>query len=243
MKTDTQELQAVAQAAAPRMDFYTPIHKALRAFMADTLTAVGRMDCGDDLEFAQVTQRVIELMDICRSHLQHENDFKHTAMEARAPGSAGVVAQEHVEHEHHIAHLAASVERLRALPAGARPAAAAQLYRELAGFIAENFLHMNFEETRHNAVLWAHYSDAELMEIHDALVASIPPDEMMLVLRWMVPFLNPAERAGVLQGMRANAPAPVFQAVLDTVRPHLTDREWEKLARALDLAPVPGLVA
>jgi hypothetical protein len=31
--------------------------------------------------------------------------------------------------------------------------------------------------------------------------------------------------------------------LLDTVRPHLTEREWEKLARSLNLAPVPGLVA
>jgi hypothetical protein len=37
----------------------------------------------------------------------------------------------------------------------------------------------------------------------------------------------------LLQGMRAHAPAPVFQAVIETVRPHLTAREWDKLAAAL----------
>jgi hypothetical protein len=41
------------------------------------------------------------------------------------------------------------------------------------------------------------------------------------------------ERAGMLLGMKANAPAPAFQAALETVRPHLTQREWEKLELAL----------
>ena len=242
MKIDKQEMREVAGAAAPRVDMYGPIHKALRAFMTDTLLALGRMDTADELEFAQCTQRVVELLDFCRSHLAHENEFVHTAMEARSPGSAGRIAHEHEEHVAHIDRLARAVEHLRGVPAAARDAVTAQLYRDLAGFIAENFLHMNFEESRHNAVLWAHFSDAELGAIHDALVASIPPQEMMYALRWMVPFMNPAERAGMLQGMREHAPAPAFQAALDTVRPHLTTREWEKLARALGIAPAPGLV-
>jgi hypothetical protein len=243
MNIDSQELREVAAAVAqPRVDMYAGIHKALRALMADTLLAVGRMDPADDLELIQTTQRVVELLEFCRSHLAHENAFVHTAIEARAAGGSAVIAHEHDEHEEHIARLQQSVEALRALPAGGRFGAALALYRELSLFIAGNFQHMHVEETAHNAILWARYTDAELEAIHGALVASIPPAEMMFTLRWLVPFMNPTERAGMLQGMKANAPAPAFQAALDTVRPHLTQREWEKLARALDLAPVPGLV-
>jgi iron-sulfur cluster repair protein YtfE (RIC family) len=236
MKIDTKEIQAVAATEAPRMDMYVGIHKAIRALMADTLLAVGRMDADDELEVAQTTQRVLELLEFCRSHLQHENDFVHTAMEARAPGSTAVIAGEHEEHVRHIDELAQAVAALRALAARSRDAAVLALYRQLSLFIAGNFQHMHVEETAHNAVLWARYTDAELEAIHHALVASIPPQEMMYVVRWMVPFMNPAERAGMLQGMRANAPAPAFQAALDTVRPHLTAREWDKLAQALGLA-------
>ena len=46
-----QEPQAAL--AAPRLDLYQGIHKAMRAFMADTLLAVGRMDADDALELAQ----------------------------------------------------------------------------------------------------------------------------------------------------------------------------------------------
>ena len=237
MNIDQRELRQVAQAAAPRVDMYAGIHKALRALMADTLLAVGRMDSEDALERAQVTQRVLELLDFCRSHLRHENDFIHPALEARAPGASGKIAHEHEEHLQAIVALADQATALLQCEPAARPAAALALYRALSLFIAHNFEHMHVEETAHNAVLWARYTDAELIDLHNALVASIPPDEMMYVLRWMVPFMNPAERAAMLGDMRDHAPAPAFAAALEVVRPHLGEREWAKLGRDLGLAP------
>ena len=236
MNIDQRELRHVAEAAAPRVDLYAGIHKALRALMADTLLAVGRMDSDDALERAQVTQRVLELLDFCRSHLRHENDYLHPALEARAPGASGKIAHEHEEHLQAIVALANQTTALLQCEPAARPAAALALYRALSLFIAHNFEHMHVEETAHNAVLWARYTDAELIGIHNALVASIPPDEMMYVLRWMAPFMNPAERAAMLGDMRAHAPAPAFAAALDVVRPHLSEREWAKLGRDLGLA-------
>lgn len=236
MKIDQKEMQQIAAGPAARMDMYGGIHKALRALMADTLLAVGRMDVQDALELAQGTERVMQLLDICASHLKHENEFVHAAIEARAPGASERIAHEHEDHERSIEALGAAVAALRACPATQRPAAVQSLYANLALFIADNFRHMHVEETAHNAVLWARYTDAELVEIHDRLVASIPPAEMMMIARWMVPFMNPEERVGVLSGVRQNAPAPAFHAILDTVRPHLSENEWGKLARALEIA-------
>jgi hypothetical protein len=235
MNIDPQEMRQVAQAAAPRVDLYAGIHKALRALMADTLLNLGRADADDALELAEATQRVMQLLDFCRAHLHHENEFVHAAIEARAPGASGQIAHEHREHEEEIGRLAAQATALLDAEPPARADGTLALYRGLALFIAHNFEHMHVEETAHNAVLWARYTDAELMEIHNALVASIPPEEMMFTLRWLVPFMNPAERAAMMADMRAHAPAPAFAAALEVVRPHLREREWEKLAASLGL--------
>jgi hypothetical protein len=243
MQIDTRELQQLALAQAPRFDMYSGIHKALRALMADTLLAVGRMDCDDALERASVTERVLQLLEFCASHLQHENAFVHAAMEERAPGASEAIAHEHEQHLRHVAYLGDVVAVVRGCPGEQRPQAVQALYRELALFIADNFQHMNVEETAHNAVLWSRYTDAELVAIHDRLVASIPPEEMMFTARWLVPFMNPAERAMMLADIQAKAPAPAFQAILDTVQPHLSQQEWAKLVRALGLPAVAGLVA
>jgi hypothetical protein len=241
MKIDPTELAQLA-AAQPRLDLYGSIHKALRAFMTDTLLALGRVDVEDEQALADATARVTALMDFCVAHLEHENRFVHTAMEARAPGASAAVAHDHEEHLHETAQLRAAAAALQAAAPAVRPAFAHQLYRALAVFVADNFRHMHVEETAHNAVLWARYTDAELTALHDALVASIPPEQMMGVMRWMVPALTPAERLGLLTDMRAKAPPPAFDAVLAMVRDQLPTTDWAKLARGLGLPPVPGLV-
>lgn len=243
MHITSQEMQHVAAAQdAPRFDMYGPIHKAARAFMADTLLAVGRMDVNDEADLVRGLQRVFDLLEFCHQHLQHENGFIHPAMEARAPGSSAHIGAEHAEHVAHIERLGALAGQVLRSQPGARPAAALALYHALSAFIAHNLEHMLEEEHEHNAVLQAHYDDAELLRIHEALVASIPPAEMMVVLRWMLPFMNPAERTAMMADMQAHAPAPAFQAALDVARPHLDEAGWAKLMRSLGLAAVAGLV-
>jgi len=238
----SQPLQAAraTPSATPRLDLYAPIHKALRSYMSDTLGRIGRMDVADAAELRHTLQQFDALMALCASHVQHENEFMHPAIEACQPAGSARIAHEHDEHLQSIAELRDEAAALRAAPAAARAALAARLYRHLALFVAANFQHMHIEETAHNALLWAHYSDAELMQLHGRLVASIDPRELLLVSRWMVPALNPAERAAVVGGMKADAPPEAFLAMLAQIRPHLDDKAWDSLARAVGVAPQPG---
>jgi quercetin dioxygenase-like cupin family protein len=225
---------APGAATAPRVDLYGPIHKALRSMMADTLLRVGRLDTDDAQELAATLTRAVELFEACRQHVAKENKYVHSAIEARQPGASERIAGEHVGHLDAIAALEADVAALQALPTAG---AAARLYSRLARFVAENFEHMHIEETQHNAVLWASYSDAELLQIDQRILAAIEPAEMTQVLRWMVPAMNPAERAAMLGGMQQQLPPEAMRDVLDLVRPQLDDTGWAKLARALN---IPG---
>ena len=162
----------------------------------------------------------------------------HPAIEARCPGTTERIGDEHAEHLDAMAALEAEAAALRALPSAG---AALRLYRHLARFVGENFLHMHVEESAHNSALWAAYSDAELLEIHQRILASIDPAEMALVLRWMVPAMSPAERAALLGEMQTQMPPEAMRCVLEIVRPHLDDSAWGKLAHALHLPIAPGL--
>lgn len=213
-----------------RYDIYAFIHKGLRAFMAHTLVRVGRLDPHDADEVAEVGAEVRALLDVCRSHLEHENDFVHAAMQARAPGSCAPAAD---EHEHHLEAIAALLQLLARVPGSTDGAQA--LYRALSAFVAENFEHMQHEETEHNAVLWAHYRDEEIMDIEHRIVASLRPEESQVTMRWMLPHLTPAERAAMLGGMRQGAPAEAFDGMLSMIRPLLGGRDWRKLSLALGL--------
>lgn len=230
-------------ATAPaRLDMYVGIHKALRHFMTDTLHRVGRMDPADATDLARTLGQFEDLMALCLNHIHHENDFVHAAIEARQPRGASRTADDHLEHFEHIDALRTEARALAQAAPADRPAMALRLYRHLAMFVADNFQHMNVEETANNATLWAHYSDDELMDLHHRILASLPPAETIEVSRWMIPASNPAERAQILGGMKAGAPAAAFQAVLDAVRPHLDDGAWGQLARAIGVPQQPGLV-
>lgn len=218
-----------------RYDIYAPIHKALRLFMTDTLACLGRLDLDDPQDLSAGLARLDALLDAAVCHLQHENEFVHPAIEARRSGASERIAGEHREHLDAIATLRMAAGVLRAEPS---PAAAHRLYRQLAAFVAENFEHMDVEETRHNQALWAAYDDAELQAIEGRILASIDAQEMSLWLRWMLPAFSPAERAQLIAGLPPEARAPV----LAEARERLDDAAWAKLCRALGTVPVPGLV-
>lgn len=224
-----------ATLAPARMDMYAGIHKALRLMMTRTLCTVGSTDPGSDDEVQATLALVERLMVVCEVHLKDENDFVHPALERAQPGSAARIAAEHVHHVEAITDL----RDLAAMVADCRPALRAtaldRLYRALALFVADNLQHMDYEQTAHNAVLWRHYSDAELMAIEAALVASIPPQAMMEALHWFLPALNAPERAGMLSGMRQGMPAEAFGAVLAIAERTLSPADHAKLCRAIGL--------
>ena len=211
---------------ARRFDIYAPIHKALRLFMTDTLRELSRLDLDDPQDFVAGLDQLDALLDAARCHLQHENDFIHPAIEARKSGASDRIAAEHREHLDAIATLSSQAAALRAAP---EPAAAHRLYRQLAGFIAENFEHMDVEETRHNQSLWASYEDAEIRAIEGRILASIGPQEMSLWLHWMISAFNPRQRAQLIAGL----PEAVQASVLATARSLLDDADWAKLCKAL----------
>jgi iron-sulfur cluster repair protein YtfE (RIC family) len=249
MSTIDIEARTTSAATAPaeRHEPYQPIHKALRAFMARVLVDLGRLDIGDADECRATLGQAASLLALMASHLDHEECFVHPALEALQRGSSARVEEEHGAHRATIEALTAEVQALlascTAAPVAARAGSdALRLYRHFALFMAENIEHMHHEETVLHAALCAGYSDAQLRAIDARIVASVSPAEMMLVLRWMLPSMTPAQRAGMLGEMQNQAPPEVMRAVLDLAQAALDAPGWTKLARALGLPPVPGLV-
>jgi hypothetical protein len=210
-----------------RHDIYARIHKGLRAFLSDTLVALGRMDPLDACDVRDTLARLDEVLAFCEAHLEAEDAFVHPALESRSPGAALARITEHVAHVRDIGDLRMLARQLAAEPsvAGARA-----LYRRFAAFVAENLLHMEQEEQGNNAALWALFSDPEIRAIEARIVASHAPAQTMHALRWMLPSVHHGERLFVLEGLR-QAPPPVLQGALGLARVHLRAADVAKLER------------
>lgn len=233
---------APATASVGRVDLYAGIHKALRLMLCRVLTRVGATDPTADGEVDAALDQVGRLLGLCELHLHDENTFVHPALERARPGSAARIAAEHDHHAEAIADLRDLAGLVADSRGAARGAALDRLYRALALFVADNFQHMQIEETAHNAVLWAAYGDAELLAIEQAIVASIPPAAMAEALHAFFPALHAGERVAMLEGMRREMPPVPFAHVLEIARATLGADAHARLLRGLGLPVVPGLM-
>lgn len=244
MKIDSAELQRISSVVSMgRLHLYTTIHKALRARMAQVLVGVGQMDAGDDCHCREVVADVEELLYVMHGHLETENAFLHPAIEARHPGALTEIVADHAAQEGVIARLRQHAQAILVLSGEERSAFCLNFYRELAEFIADNLTHMQEEEHKNQQLLWSAYSDAELHELHGAILASLPPEKMVVILPWMISAISHAERVPMLQEMRATAPVPAFSAALECARSCLAEREWKKLCGALGVTVASAPVA
>ena len=233
MSAVLKEVESASVAPSPRHNIYSVIHKALRAFMTDTLLKIGRMDVGDDGERCETMTQLRGLLALCGSHLEHENDFVHPALEQARPNGAARTDAEHRHHELAIAGLQSELERFESASPERRPQQAKSLYLSLSAFIAENFAHMITEEVENHATLVEAYDEAEVLALEQRLVASLSPEEKFTAMSWMIPHINASERAFLLGGLRRRAPREVFEAVLGLARDSLSQRDFYKLERVL----------
>lgn len=218
-----------SSSALPRYDLYKNIHKALRALMADTLVAVGKLDVRDAAQLSATVRQAEDLLALAQKHLEHEDDLLHPAILAAMPTAELVSVSDHVHHERTIRELEDILGELNGAPEASRDALCADLYAKLCTFVGDNLLHMRLEETVNNEALWAAYSDAEILALEERILAKVSRDEMQLSLRWMVPAMTPIERSEFVRRARATLPKQAFDNLLEYIRSLLECTEWQKL--------------
>ena len=111
-----------------------------------------------------------------------------------------------------------------------------QLYLDLAAFASSYLAHQDFEERALMPALFGAVGFEAVLGIHQAIVGAIPPEEMVRSLAVMLPAMNLDDRVELLGGMRAGAPAEVFQGVWSLAGSVLAPADHAALATRLDLS-------
>lgn len=207
--------------------------------MGAALLQLGRLDLNDEQEVRGASDALLGLVDWLEQHLHIEETFVHRALEERRQDPLLLTLRR--DHEHHQrafallrADAAGLVAGLRE-PMTTRRARARHLYLAFSRFVAENFSHMAEEETDMNLLLWESFTDAELLGIYQAILASERPEQLDMGMLWLLPAISPDDRVAVVGGARALLPAPVFDRLSRRLRSALSERDYEKLASALGL--------
>ena len=215
----------------PRADLYGSIHKAIRARLFDLCVELARCNFANrgDANIALETYR--RTVGFLREHHEHEDRFIEPILAPIGKDLVTTLAAQHATADAALGELdvlAAALEQ----PGDPRAAGAALLAR-YQRFLIDYLQHMAHEEHVAMPALLERYSDAELNAVRGRVQASIPLPRFQEWLAIMLPALNFDERLGMLAGMKAAAPPPVFEAASNVAARVLGTTQWDALRAQL----------
>jgi hypothetical protein len=217
-------------------DLYRDVHKGIRAELFAIVSEAGRLDPSNRAARAALADHVRMVSELLVSHAEHEDSAVQPALEVHLPDLAERIEKDHTKLDRRIAGFV----DLAAAAADATPVdqtvRAHQLYLELASFTSVYLEHQDVEERVVMPALDAAVGPEAVLQIHGAIVGSIPPAEMATSLAIMLPAMNVDGRAELLGGMQANAPAEVFQGVWGLAGSVLTPVDLDAVGVRLGLA-------
>lgn len=229
-QTESAEFELVSY------DFYKDIHKGIRGELFRVTALAGNLDPGERCARAQLAERVNTLFDLLVAHAQHEDDFVQPHVVTYAPFYAEVIAADHERLEDQMVDIRGRVERAATAPSAEQAGRVRHCYWDLAAFTSAYLEHQDFEERRVMPALDAVMDTDELIAIDQAIVASIPPDQLAVGLGLMLPAMNIDDRAAMLGGMQAGAPPEVFAGVWALAGSMLTPADYRALGARLGIA-------
>lgn len=218
LSVETAALDAV------EFDIYRDIHKGIRNELFAVTSEVGSVDPADADALAATADRFHALVKLLLSHAEHEEEFLQGLIEVHAPQLAAAVVRDHRWLDCQMAQLEVLADRAAEGAGDGQRRVVHKLYLGMASFTADYLGHQAFEELEISPELSIAMGPDELAAVNQAIVASIPPDEMEVALRLMLPAMNVDDRAELLGGMQQGAPPEVFDAVLGLAGEVLDER-------------------
>ena len=214
----------------PRMNLYGFPHKGLRNAISQLSQSAGNTDCSDQSSLNSLKALTGEVITLLALHAHSEETVVLPALESKVPGST---AENLAEHEQLEKDIDVIQQSLNAITTDSAPNLASQFYTDVTNFQSKYLAHMAMEESKMNALIWEHFTDADLMGQHGQIMSALTPEQIMLWFKYIVPALNPFERTIIMGGFKANAPKPFFDSVLDMLSGLMQQNEHQQLSVAL----------
>jgi hypothetical protein len=224
--TDTYRLAVV--------DLYGNIHKGIRSELFALVESAGRTDPRDELGRAALAGHIADVAYVLESHAHHEDEVIDPVLQVHLPGLAETITDDHERLEHRFARVL-DLGRSVAEPGDERRTMQ-QLHLDLAAFTSDYLAHQDVEERQVMPALEDAIGPDAVLGLHLAIVSSIPPQDMVRSLAFMLPAMNVDDRTELLGGMKATAPAPVFEGVWGLAGTVLDPADHAAVGRRLGLA-------
>jgi hypothetical protein len=216
-------------------DLYKDIHKGIRSLLFSVTGDAGCLDPADDPGRAELATRVHGVLDLLVMHAEHEDKAIQPSLEFHFPKLAERVETDHFVLDSRLVELTELADVAAGVGAAQQRAVMNRLYLDLASFTSAYLTHQDVEERVIMPALEQAIGVPAVMDMHVAIVSSIPPDVMAASLALMLPAMNIDDRADLLGGMRASAPPEVFEGVWGLTTSVLSVGDHRALGQRLGL--------
>jgi hypothetical protein len=210
-----------------RYNVFGNIHKALRRMLFDIQTKIQQTDFSAP-EAAEIIGSLKQILEYYDEHAVHEDKFLISRIVMHEPKLAESLEKDHVIDHKLSQDLAKLVHEFETSPE-TREETGSKIFYAMNEFIAFNLYHMNKEETELLAVLWKHYSDEQIINMEQEILAYIDPGILMEESRWMMRSINNREISEWLHGVRIAAPDDLYRIFIKMAETELTHDRFKQL--------------
>lgn len=215
------------------IDLYREVHKGARRALFGLCEAAGTLDPADTTARDAFVGRFADLDVLLTLHHEHEDgEFFGNLIDRVAPQFTNELHAAHVKAVDDLASVRSAVIAL-----GDGGGNAEGLYDLVASFVVDYLAHMAFEEHHVMPALAAGATFDELLAVQIGIRTAMPPSDMVRFMRSMLPAMNTDERTNMLGGMKAGAPAEIFDIFWSTAADVLTTDQLAVVAGRIGADP------
>lgn len=220
-----------------RFNPFHQVHQALRALLYHASITVQHTDFTQEAQAGKTITLIEELVNFFEAHAHKEDTQVFPLIAAAAPELvADFEAQHEKDHELGEELVDALHDCRNAVADLEKKLAGKKLQRALNAFTAFNLTHMNAEETVVLDVLHREYTDEQLLEREQQIVASLTPAEKAFSGFWMLKGLAMNEIIDWYKKIQAAAPPFVFDEFMQLAEKALSTEKLKTLQQSLNFS-------
>lgn len=213
-----------------RYNIFNQVHKGLRGLLYETALVLQRTDFTNKEETEIALDSVSEVIELFEKHAYSEDNFVLPALESYEPAVVASFEDEH-EKDHRLGQRLKDIcfVLTHSIASETKVETGRIFNHAFVDFMLFNLEHMAKEETVLNKFLWRYYTDDQLHQMTQQIIAHIPPEMMARYSRVMMRGLSNNEIIAWLKQVHGNAPAFAFDALMVTAEKELHHQRWQRV--------------
>ncbi len=214
-----------------RMEIFISVHKAIRKGLMDLSIHLSRLDWTDESDVQSANLEFTQIVRFMREHADNEDLIQFPMLKDMEPQAV----QKSVE-DHHRLDFELDILEKQWLEVTASPNmtnAGYEFYRAYNRYLSDYLHHMDREEGEVTQAIYRHFTDAKIDAEFTNMINRIAPQDLGMMLSYMLPSLSNLERLEFLKKLKKNAPPETFEEVKALAKKILSLKDFEKLTSLL----------